>query len=135
MLTSQFGVFYGCTRFPACKGAIRAHKDGTPIGTPVDKETRRMRVLAHEVFDTLWRHPERNTPHLPTLDDLEATWTLGPDQVFATRERAYEWLQEVMGLSKEEAHIGQFSSDQCKKLIEAVWACEDGVARLLLSEA
>jgi ssDNA-binding Zn-finger/Zn-ribbon topoisomerase 1 len=89
---SKYGLFYGCTGFPECVAAHGAHKDGRPLGTPADKKTKQARIRAHDVFDQLWkdRHMSRNA--------------------------AYEWMQDAMGLSEDEAHIGKFTEEQCDEL-------------------
>src|SRR5208282_5226656 len=38
--SKKYGTpFYGCSRFPECKGAHGAHTDGRPKGTPGDRKT------------------------------------------------------------------------------------------------
>lgn len=96
--SSKFGLFYGCTRYPECQGKHGAHKNGQPLGIPADKETKRARMDAHETFDTLWKGGQMS------------------------RSFAYQWMQEQMGLSSEEAHIGRFTIEQCRLLQEKVWA-------------
>ncbi len=83
--------FYGCTRWPECNGTHGAHPDGRPLGIPADAETKRMRQLAHSALDNAYK----DTP----------------------RPRRYKKLQELMGLSEEDAHIAKFDIGQCKKLI------------------
>lgn len=39
----KFGHFYGCVRFPACKGLQKANSDGLPLGVPATVEVRSMR--------------------------------------------------------------------------------------------
>lgn len=87
-------VFYCCVEYPKCRGTHGAHKDGTPLGVPADKETRKARMKAHKKFDALWRFGKMS------------------------RVRAYEWMQKAMALDKEKAHIGLFSIEQCEQLIE-----------------
>ena len=99
---SRFGLFYGCTRYPTCTGSHGASADGTPNGKPANKETRRFRIMAHGAFDKLWQP--------------------GPDQLFSSRRSAYVWLQKVMGMTSEEAHIANFDIIQCRMVIEACWA-------------
>jgi len=95
--SSRFGLFYGCSRYPRCRATHGAHPNGEPLGIPADEATKALRIAAHEVFDRLWKK--------------------GP----MTRIKAYSWMQEVLGLSREEAHIGRFNGDTCKRLIQAVW--------------
>ena len=82
--------FWSCTRYPACKGIHGAHPNGEPLGIPADAETKRWRVKAHAVFD----------------------------QIDMPRKERYLHLQRLMGLSKDEAHIGRFDIEQCKRLIQ-----------------
>jgi ssDNA-binding Zn-finger/Zn-ribbon topoisomerase 1 len=90
--------FYGCTRFPECKGSHGAHRDGRPLGTPANKATKLARIRAHRVFDLLWHQPGGRM----------------------SRPEAYAWMRRKMRLSEDQAHIGKFSEEQCTKLIEAV---------------
>lgn len=95
--SSRFGPFYGCTRYPGCDGTHGAHADGTPLGIPADRRTRLARMRAHQIFD-------------------DATWKNGR----MGRNAAYRLLQEIMGMSREEAHIGRFTVEQCERLIVAI---------------
>lgn len=93
-----FGLFYGCTKWPDCNGTHGAHQDtGEPLGVPATRDVKQARIEAHEVFDTLWR----NNPSM-------------------SRDAAYRWMREKMGLSAEEAHIGRFDKMQCERLIALV---------------
>ena len=93
--SGKHGTFWGCVTFPECRGAISCNEDGTPKGTPGNAETRAARQEAHKVFDRLWK----------------AGAVKG-------RGAAYHWLQEVMGMTADEAHIGQFDAAQCGKVVE-----------------
>lgn len=93
---SRFGLFYGCVRFPTCRGTHGAHPDGRPLGVPASTETKQARIRAHEAFDRLWRSGRMD------------------------RRSAYHWMQQVMGLTSAEAHIGRFDRDQCEQLIVKV---------------
>jgi hypothetical protein len=59
-------------------------------------ELYKWRVKAHKVFDKLF---------------------VGSEAIMSKRE-AYEYLQSLMGLSEEQAHIGNFDIEQCKELID-----------------
>jgi hypothetical protein len=100
----KYGLFYGCSNWPVCTGAHGAHPDGQPLGVPVDKETRKIRIAAHAA--------------------LELTWEPGPSQVFGSRGQAYEWVQKALGLTADEAHIAKFDAAMCKRLIEALWTLD-----------
>lgn len=89
-------LFYGCSRFPDCKGCHGAHPDGRPLGTPANRKTSEARIRAHDVFDRIWK------------------------QRRMTRPQAYAWMRQAMGLSEAEAHIGHFTFEQCEKLIATI---------------
>lgn len=101
---SRFGLFYACTAFPKCRATHGAHPDGKPLGKPADATTRQWRVRAHEAFDELWKGSKKRM----------------------SRGRAYAYLQEVMSMTPEEAHIGNFNEDQCVDLIERLAIAEYG---------
>ena len=91
---SKYGTFWGCENYPKCNATHGAHPDGTPLGIPADKETKKARMKAHDVFDKLWKRQGMK------------------------RTRAYRWLQERMGLGKEDCHIGRFDIEQCNRVVE-----------------
>lgn len=89
---------YRCSRYPACRVTHAAHPDGVPVGTPADAETRKLRMQAHAEFDKLWQGPKATM----------------------LRDQAYSWMGFVMGLTREQAHIGKMDADQCRTLIAKV---------------
>lgn len=88
--------FYGCSRFPECKGAHGAHPDGRPIGVPGDRKTNLARIRAHDFFDRIWKEKRMS------------------------RSRAYAWMRQAMGLTEAEAHIGKFTAAQCEALVALI---------------
>lgn len=92
---SHYGLFYGCSHYPQCRGTLGAATNGRPLGSPGDGRTRRARKEAHNAFDQLWK---ANTPRMD-------------------RDAAYAWLRDKMGLSLLEGHIGHMTFEQCQKLI------------------
>ena len=99
MKTSRFGKFLGCRQFPTCKGTHSVHQDtGQPMGTPADKATKEARIKAHASFDTLWKSG------------------------VLTRQQAYKWMRQTMGLDGKTGHIGAFTKEQCVRLIALVEA-------------
>lgn len=88
--------FYGCKRFPECRGTLGAHKDGRPLGVPTNREGREARQRAHHAFDQIWK-----------------------DKVMS-RDEAYTWLQKAMGLSREKAHIAMMTKEECERLLKIV---------------
>jgi hypothetical protein len=63
------------------------------MGIPADKETKEWRIKAHAAFD----------PYVKK-------W-------FDNRREGYIFLQNIMGLPADQAHISRFDIEQCKKLI------------------
>jgi len=93
----KFGKFYGCTKWPECNGTHGAHqKTGKPLGIPTNAETKKARILAHEVFDILWKRGKM------------------------TRKEAYKWMRKNLSLSSEDAHISRFDIATCELLISAI---------------
>ena len=90
---SRYGMFWGCTRFPACRGTHGAHPDGRPLGTPANTETKKLRIAAHEVFDATWKNGQRS------------------------RTSAYRWLAKKIKLTFADCHIGSMDADQCRRVI------------------
>jgi ssDNA-binding Zn-finger/Zn-ribbon topoisomerase 1 len=90
-------LFYGCSAWPDCDATHGAKRDGSPMGTPGDKETRKARMYAHQVFDRLWEAKEGEKPLM-------------------NRHEAYEWLRKEMKLTGDSGHIGSFSKTQCDQL-------------------
>ena len=83
--------FYGCTRFPNCKGTHGCHQDnGKPLGVPADQETKAWRIKAHDAFDRIWRGK------------------------LMTRREAYAWLAQKMNV--EEIHIGESNLPTCVEI-------------------
>ena len=94
---SKYGFFYGCEMFPKCKATHGAHrKTGKPLGNPANKETKEWRIKAHDVFDKMWKNDEMN------------------------RKAAYRWMKKTLKITPEDAHIGKFDLDMCKRLIVEV---------------
>lgn len=102
---SKHGWFYGCARYPACTGTHGAHADGRPKGIPADKPTREARMRAHAALDPMWKNDRR-----------------AGEEASDARGRIYRWMQRVMGMTEDEAHIGRFTVAQCDELIEHVRA-------------
>lgn len=77
-----------------CDARVGTHRRSkTPLGTLANAELRDMRTRCHKVFDRLWKSKEMS------------------------RSNAYKWMQKVMGLSPEKAHIGMFNEQQCLELL------------------
>jgi ssDNA-binding Zn-finger/Zn-ribbon topoisomerase 1 len=85
---------YVCSNYPSCDTYVRV-KDGTfePIGTPANGPLRALRDRTHKEFDKIWK------------------------MNIMSRESAYEWLAITCGVSRRDAHIGNFRETMCEKVI------------------
>lgn len=88
--------WYGCDHFPKCRGSLPARIDGSPVGEPRKKSLQAARNAAHNAFDTLWKDKH------------------------VSRTAAYKWLQKVMKLTPDQAHMYQMSEEQCAEVIRLV---------------
>jgi hypothetical protein len=85
---------YLCSNWPACDAYVSAHKSSLlPMGTLANGDLRHKRILAHRALYTFQRYSHMET------------WAV------------YLWLQMQLGLGRERTHIGQFSLEQCEKVI------------------
>lgn len=82
---------YYCKDCDAYVGCHNNTKD--PLGTMANKELRQLRVAAHKEFDEFWKSG------------------------YMKRWEAYRYLQNLMALKEDEAHIGKFTKEQCIELI------------------
>jgi len=86
-------LYYVCISV-GCKGIHGSHPDGKPLGIPAKANIRKARSAAHIAFDRIWEHKKM------------------------TRTEAYAWLSKIMGV--QEAHIGNFDAEQCRKIVTTV---------------
>lgn len=88
----SYGMIYLCRQ---CRAYVGVHK-GTDqaLGRLANKELREQKKKAHAAFDPLWqdRHMKRKD--------------------------AYDWLSQKLGTPREYTHIGMFSVETCKKVVE-----------------
>lgn len=86
-------------RCKPCEAYVGCHK-GTaePLGRLANAELRRLKSEAHKAFDPLWLEKGGSKKQ--------------------ARTEAYQRLAVQMGLSEDECHIGMFSEEQCRKVIE-----------------
>lgn len=92
----EWPMIYLCTN-AECRAFVHCHPgSSTPLGTMADSATRRLRKLAHHVFDKLWKDGEM------------------------TRSDAYTWLAERLGIQRDQCHIGLFDAAQCQRVIDVV---------------
>jgi ssDNA-binding Zn-finger/Zn-ribbon topoisomerase 1 len=90
--------FYGCEMWmdTKCDGGIGAHPDGTPLGIPANKETKKARVEAHRSFDRLCTEGKMS------------------------KGKAYKWMKKTLQLANGMSHIAMMTKSQCEALVAAV---------------
>jgi len=90
--TDKWGYFYQC---PKCGAYVGCHK-GTKksLGRTANKELRALKMKAHDHFDFMWKKKKMG------------------------RSIAYAWLSEMLEIPKEYTHIGMFSEQTCKRVID-----------------
>ncbi len=92
---SARGPFYGCRRYPKCKGT-QPLSDDEPLQRQASTPLNARRIQAHGIFDAWYRSTGR------------------------TRGQAYGWLQEAMHLSAPDCHIHLFEEPECMEVIRKV---------------
>lgn len=89
-------IFFFTNQPMRVSSITKASTKAIDLGKHIDKETQHLRIKAHQVFDKLF---EGQNPLM-------------------TRTEAYCYLQYLMNLTPEDAHIGRFSIAQCRELID-----------------
>ena len=92
----SYGMIWDCRPCDAYVGTHNGSKDHAPLGRLADRELREWKKRAHAVFDPLWKSGQMSRPE------------------------AYKCLQEVMGMTADEAHIGKFDVADCMRLVDAL---------------
>jgi hypothetical protein len=92
--TASYGMMWLCAPCDAYVGTHRDSKQHIPLGRLANAELRKWKIRAHAAFDPLWKNGEMS------------------------RGKAYLLMQDLMGISAGQAHIGEFTVDDCKLLIE-----------------
>lgn len=83
-------------RCPSCGARVGCHPGTTkPLGNLVGAQERTWRMAAHEAFDKTWKTKR-----------------------WGNRQQAYAKLAEFMALPPEKCHIGMFTVEQCKMVVE-----------------
>lgn len=83
--------FWLCT---PCDAYVGCH-DGTekPLGRLANQELRQAKIAAHAVLDPLWKSGSM------------------------TRNAAYQWLADQLGIPRSECHVGMFDVDRCRLVV------------------
>lgn len=89
----SFGFIWHCAPCDAYVGTHKNDSSHRPLGELANKELRGWRIKAHAAFDPIWQSGSM------------------------TRQDAYYWLCEKMGISKMQCHIGMFDIEWCKWVV------------------
>lgn len=92
----SYGMIWDCRPCDAYVGTHKGSKDYAPLGRLANSELRDWKKRSHAVFDKLWKSGQMS------------------------RAQAYQLMQELMGMTADEAHIGKFDVESCKKLVNAL---------------
>ncbi len=90
----SFGPIWDCRPCDAYVGVHANSPTHKAKGSLANRELREWRKRAHAAFDRLWQSGQM------------------------TRPAAYLLLQEKMGMNSREGHIGKFTIEQCRKVVE-----------------
>jgi hypothetical protein len=78
-----------------CQSWVGCHPGTTnPLGLLANAEHRIAKSVAHVAFDPLWKSR------------------------CMTRDEAYNWLAKAMGIHRRHAHIGWFTLEECRRVVE-----------------
>lgn len=95
----SYGMIFICR---ICVAWVNCHNNSDQsFGFVAKKELRNIRHQAHKLFDPLWQRKIN----------------LGFKRKFA-QSAARKWLAKELQIEIVECHIGMFTSEQCKKVIE-----------------
>lgn len=88
------GCVYACSHYPVCDAYVSVFPGSkVPMGTLANSALRKKRILAHQTFDQLWK-----------------------SGIF-TRNQAYQWIADKLGLSLQQTHIALFGEYFCDQVI------------------
>lgn len=100
------GNVLACDNYPDCDTYVGVHRYTLrPMGRMATREVRWKRSVAHTWIDQMWQ-----------------------DYGYS-RQQAYEWVAETLGLTDREAHVAKLSEGQLDTLIEAARAVVRKLAR------
>ena len=102
-------LFYLCR---PCKAWVGCHPGTSdPLGRLADAELRMWKSRAHAAFDPIWRAKQTRQ----NLNKRKA------------RSSGYLWLAKQMEIEPDLCHIGMFSVEQCRRVVEI---CEPYSSRI-----
>lgn len=90
----SYGPMWLCRPCDACVGTHKNSPKHHPLGRLANRELREAKKAAHAAFDPVWRSGRK------------------------TRQQAYGWLAEQLGIPFAKTHIGMFDVDLCRRTVE-----------------
>jgi hypothetical protein len=106
----DYGPIYECA---PCSAWVGCHPGtDTPLGRLANKELRQAKMAVHAAFDPIWkaRYARKHA--------TDPRYTKG-----MARGGRYKRLAELMGIPREECHIGMFDLAHCQA---AIRICKSG---------
>lgn len=89
----SFGKVWVCSNYPKCNAYVGCHANtNIPLGSLANRKLRYLRLECHRKFDKLWKNGKMH------------------------RITAYELLSRIFKIEKP--HIGDFTEEQCQKLLK-----------------
>jgi hypothetical protein len=96
---SRYGKFWGCTRYPECRGTHGAHPNGLPLGIPADEKTKRLRMEVHAMLELQWQgRTKRQKNWLLGICGREHIGEMDKDMLLKIKHRAMSDFQVVRDL-------------------------------------
>ena len=88
-------TFFACPH-SACDAYVGCYSNGRALGSTANAQLRCARKIAHSAFDPIWESAGAKM----------------------SRDEAYCWLSTALNLPKDETHMGMFTLDQCRQVVE-----------------
>lgn len=107
----DYGHLWEC-QVMTCDRIVGCHPNGEPLGELATKSLRQLRRKAHDAFDGLWNTDDAQRLAYP--EEKQANKKLRG----AMRNRAYGWLAEQMGMTRDDCHIGMMDEVQAAMVVE-----------------
>lgn len=106
----DYGPLWACLKCEAWVGCHPGTKK--PLGRLANAELRKAKMAAHAAFDPIWK------ARYATKSPADPKYKKG-----MARGGRYKKLAELMGLTRDECHIGEMNVEQCLKVVEL---CQSG---------
>lgn len=116
----DWGPVWEC---PVCDAYCGCHPDtGQPLGTLANKALRTQRREVKLLFNPLWEDVDGAYPYVapggrPRLRRI-------------MRTRAYAWLAEQLGLSKDDCHVAMFDEAMCRRVVQLLQEQQQTAGRI-----